>query len=252
MLDLSRQEQSMAESKLDTSFLYEEDSPYEPFWHQTHISEIVPGLFVGDIFAAYDLETLQKHKISAILNLTDQIPCNFPNHFQYKKLPIEDSSKCDISQYFQECCEFIHKHLVEEKTSVFVHCSYGKSRSATIVAAYLMVHQKKTATLALGIIQSKRRQISPNEGCLQALEALDQKFADNDSFRSSCRTCWPTLDLARGWHKYENIARVWRFALSVLQPVHCRSAVLTACDFLGLPPTKWSELVKQVTERSTV
>ncbi|KAJ1144451.1 hypothetical protein NDU88_010750 [Pleurodeles waltl] len=58
---------------------------------------------------------------------------------------------------------------------VLVHCFKGKSRSATLVLAYLMIYQNMTLLDALVTVSAKRH-IGPNEGFLQDLRHLDKKL----------------------------------------------------------------------------
>lgn len=47
----------------------------------------------------------------------------------------EDSLETDLFKYFQTTCEFIKKNLT---SGVLIHCEAGRSRSATIAAAFLI------------------------------------------------------------------------------------------------------------------
>ena len=49
-----------------------------------------------------------------------------------------DLPQADISQYFDECVEFIDRALSFSCGLVFVNCLLGFSRSTAIVSAYLM------------------------------------------------------------------------------------------------------------------
>lgn len=58
---------------------------------------------------------------------------------------------------------------------VLVHCAMGLSRSATLVLAYLMIHENMKLEDAIEAI-SANRNISPNEGFLEQLRQLDKEL----------------------------------------------------------------------------
>lgn len=58
---------------------------------------------------------------------------------------------------------------------VLVHCVVGVSRSATLVLAYLMLHQQLSLQQAI-ITVRERRWIFPNRGFLRQLCQLDQQL----------------------------------------------------------------------------
>lgn len=58
---------------------------------------------------------------------------------------------------------------------VLVHCAMGLSRSATLVLAYLMIHENMKLEDAIEAV-SANRNISPNEGFLEQLRQLDKEL----------------------------------------------------------------------------
>lgn len=58
---------------------------------------------------------------------------NFKEDFCYKKLEIQDTLDQNLKGYFEEVFDFI-----EKAEKILVHCSQGKSRSASFVIYYLM------------------------------------------------------------------------------------------------------------------
>ena len=53
--------------------------------------------------------------------------------------PVDDFPDQDIGQYFDEAVKFINDALEEKESNVvLVHCLQGKSRSASIICAYLI------------------------------------------------------------------------------------------------------------------
>lgn len=61
---------------------------------------------------------------------------------------------------------------------VLVHCFLGRSRSATIVLAYLMARRQMRLADALSFLRAIRPQIEPNRGFVRQLEAYEQQLME--------------------------------------------------------------------------
>ncbi|XP_015671953.1 dual specificity protein phosphatase 13 [Protobothrops mucrosquamatus] len=147
-----------------------------------HVDQVWPNLYLGDAWAARSKSVLQSVGITHILNAADG-PYNINTGVRYyRDLPIQyygvqafDGNSFDISVFFHEAADFIHKALNTAGGKVFVHCAIGLSRSATLVLAYLMIHENLTLVEALKSVDSHRG-ICPNTGFLSQLRALDIKL----------------------------------------------------------------------------
>ena len=140
------------------------------------IHEIIKDfLWLGNSYAAVNIEDLKKKGIKKILSVWDHQGPNYnDNDFIHKKIKIDDVFNQNIIQYFGECLNFIKG---DEK--VFVHCLAGSSRSASIVIAYIMWSEKKTFMEAFDIVKSKRY-ISPNDGFQEQLKMFEKILVKND------------------------------------------------------------------------
>ena len=67
--------------------------------------------------------------------------------------------------------------------NVLVHCAQGKSRSSTIVVAYVMASMKLSWEKALEYVQERRKMAQPNPGFLKRLARLNTE----DKFISFCK-----------------------------------------------------------------
>lgn len=54
--------------------------------------------------------------------------------------------------------------LLQTGGKILIHCAQGRSRSATLLLAYLMFDQKITYYEAIKFLKSKRPQCQPNDG----------------------------------------------------------------------------------------
>ena len=133
------------------------------------LDQIIDNIYLGNLLAAKDIETLKSKGIKKILSIMDEeTPKYESSDFIHKKVNVEDYNGQNIIQYFGECLNFMKG---EEK--ILVHCMAGASRSATIVIAYLMWTKKMNDTDAIKFIQKKRSAVNPNKGFRDQLKILE-------------------------------------------------------------------------------
>ncbi|KAI3455141.1 hypothetical protein Pfo_011804 [Paulownia fortunei] len=142
-------------------------------------SPISSSLFIGGALAARSVYTLQLLGITHILclcsNEIGQADSQFPELFEYKNFSICDNEDTNISDIFQEAHDFIN-HVEQIGGKVLVHCFEGKSRSATLVLAYLMLRKNFTLLQAWNALKQAHRRAQPNDGFARILLDLDQKL----------------------------------------------------------------------------
>ena len=109
-------------------------------------SEIIPGLFIGNMNTARNKMFIKNNRIGAVLNCTPDVPNYFSNQrvggdaVEYMRINLNDNAQ-DISKmyrYLPCAVSFIYKNLVLDRKPVLVHCHAGVQRSATMVVAFLM------------------------------------------------------------------------------------------------------------------
>ena len=147
------------------------------------IDEVEPRVFISNDKTANKLSILKAFNITHVLIVANGIETKFPKNFWYKVLPVKDDRNFKISKYFKSAIKFIEDALDENGTNnVLVHCYAGQSRSATIVAAYLIHKYDITFTEALQKIR-QHRYINPNGGFRQQLYDFQVKvtgFTDGE------------------------------------------------------------------------
>lgn len=89
-----------------------EPSECEPSTYQQPTGapiEIITNLYLGNVKHSEDLESLQRHNIKYILNVTPDLPNKFEasGAIKYLKIPITDHGSQDLQAHFPAAIEFI-------------------------------------------------------------------------------------------------------------------------------------------------
>jgi predicted protein tyrosine phosphatase len=143
--------------------------------------QILPGLFLGSIGAAKNLQLIKANKIGQILCIGKNIPLFHINNqscqeLVYKQINVLDGEKIDIQQYFEEAIEFIElAHQPKDNSqasAVLIHCFAGRSRSVTILLAYLLhCHYRNNDSYLLQLLKQFDNQVEINKDT-EMLEVL--------------------------------------------------------------------------------
>lgn len=127
-----------------------------------HSDKIIDHLWIGDRISATDSDFLSQNKVKLVVNCTKdlQIPMVYQRlGIQVIRLPINDINNQDSNTLLRNeidgIVDTIHGYR-KNGLNVLVHCYAGMSRSATVVASYLIKHYDHQAALAIMYIQSKR------------------------------------------------------------------------------------------------
>lgn len=96
--------------------------------------------------------------------------------FKYTCVPLTDTENEYVLKHFKETNEWINKALKSPKNKVLVHCFAGKSRSSTMLCAYLMQKEKRKRDSILEEIKEKRSIIQPNPGFMSQLLEWEEEL----------------------------------------------------------------------------
>ena len=143
-------------------------------------SLICDRLFLGSNQDAQNIDAVKRHQIRYVLNMTGSksyshdffVTAGYPE-IVLLCVDAHDQDDYNISDDFLVALNFIHKSLRIGDGALLVHCAAGVSRSATIVAAYLMVKQRISASAAILLVHQARPCVCPNIGFLKQLLAFD-------------------------------------------------------------------------------
>mmetsp|Transcript_95344 Transcript_95344/g.179258 ORF Transcript_95344/g.179258 Transcript_95344/m.179258 type:complete len:387 (-) Transcript_95344:89-1249(-) len=149
-------------------------------------SEILDGfLYLGDVENACSRSQLREYGITRILSVTTSPELGQHEDVKRIFLYIRDAEDEDISVLFSPACDFI-KQAKQDKERVLVHCMAGRSRSATLVLAFLMRHEHMTLHDAFILAKQRRSIVFPNVGFWKLLmEEEHKRFGQNSQTPSA-------------------------------------------------------------------
>lgn len=149
-----------------TALVAERFCPDESY-PRTNYSLIEDGLYLGGILEAPPPGT------RAVLNVCEtKDPYRAEAH---RWEPIPDASPAPDMDWLRQQVEFIDTERRAGR-AVFVHCRAGTSRSAMVVAAYLMARDGLGRDEALALLRAKRPRVGPNFAFLCLLLEWEQSL----------------------------------------------------------------------------
>lgn len=140
-----------------------------------HMHQIRPRLWLGSVEATQDWEMLQQCHITHVLTCGRGLELPLPAKVhRLLTLEIDDIDQVDMLEHLPQTSHCISRTLADDSASILVHCAAGRSRSASIVIAYLMRIEKLTYLEARNSVQKVRTIIQPNTGFSHQLEWYGQ------------------------------------------------------------------------------
>ncbi|KAL5490238.1 TIF1 [Sanghuangporus weigelae] len=136
------------------------------------LTEIIPGLYMSDLSAA---ESVKTHDCYGITHVLSVMPGNviLPRTSRPSPLtlqiPIRDTPFEELAGHLSRTSAFISDAL-HKRGRVLVHCVQGMSRSASVVAAYLMATYGWSVQQAVQFVRDRCSTAQPNSGFLLQLQ----------------------------------------------------------------------------------
>lgn len=130
----------------------------DPYGNRTCATEILPGLWLGNIESSVDIDFLQNENITCIINCTNTFP--FPDIAVRKiRVPVLDNgAPSEIYKMYTLLDRgAIVINALLPRCNILVHCQAGKQRSVAILLAYLMKYCRFTLPEAVAVLKSKRK-----------------------------------------------------------------------------------------------
>ena len=143
------------------------------------IDHIIDNIYLGDFRTADNIDILKEHNITHIINCAFNLPNKFPEKITYKRLDLRDEPDQPIIEKLEEAYQFIKEN---KEKNIFVHCVFGKSRSASVVIFYIMKEKKLNFKEAKEFVKNIRKIVEPNSGFEMELNRYyDEHIANKES-----------------------------------------------------------------------
>jgi Dual specificity phosphatase, catalytic domain len=139
-------------------------------------TEIIPRLYLGDLYHAESKDVLERLGITHILSAMGgivRIPDLQIRHYQ---IPLLDAPFSELASYLPSSTAFLREALKDVNARVLVHCFRGVSRSASVVAALLIAEYGWSTMQAVQYIKSKRPKAEPNFGFVSQLKEYSRSL----------------------------------------------------------------------------
>ena len=138
--------------------------------------QVIPYLYIGPWEARNDVGRFGIKHIISVLTAEErqhpEYPAWIPASVSEHGYIIDDTLTAVLKPVIDDTLSIIHTARIKGE-AILVHCGAGKSRSASIIIAYLMVHERMRMADAIKLLKSVRPIIAPNASFLEQLEKLD-------------------------------------------------------------------------------
>jgi atypical dual specificity phosphatase len=133
---------------------------YEKVRGHAWVDQITPDLWLGGApLYKRDYDFILNNDIQAVLNIRaerdDDEALYAKNNITYKKVEVLDMIVPPLPAIDESVAWM--REQIEDGRSVFIHCAKGRSRSATLIAAYLVKYENMTIDQAHQLMLKKRK-----------------------------------------------------------------------------------------------
>ena len=154
----------------------------------SHPSQILSWIYLGNFLNANNNEEIRQLNITYVLNCAYEIKLfDLPKDINYCHLNIIDNPQENLLQYFDKAFSFIESAR-KNSENILIHCKMGRSRSTSILIAYMIKYFGFSAQKALEFIKLRRKEINPNIGFIGQLYSYERyilKFRKNSDYNNN-------------------------------------------------------------------
>lgn len=142
---------------------------FGPFDSVFEANEIIDNFYIGDVNSSFAYNSLKEKGITNIISVITGFEPPFSDEFNYLVVDALDTENTDISAVFEATNKFLD-NIFENNEKVLIHCLRGRSRSATILCAFLIKKFGMKLDKILELMKDKREVIAPNTHFCEQLE----------------------------------------------------------------------------------
>ncbi|XP_012738238.2 dual specificity protein phosphatase 12 isoform X2 [Fundulus heteroclitus] len=145
------------------------------------------GVYIGSAADLNDRQALEAASVTHVLSVDSADPALLlpPDGKLLRKwIDVLDEATSDLLSHMDACCVFIEE-AVKGGGAALVHCQAGRSRSATIVTAYLMKRYQLGFTEAYNRLKGLKQDVQVNSGFEEQLHLYEAMHCEVDTSSSS-------------------------------------------------------------------
>ncbi|XP_062285231.1 dual specificity protein phosphatase 12 [Scomber scombrus] len=180
-----------------------------------------PGLYIGTAADLNDSRALADAAVTHVLSVDSVDPASLlpaDRGFSRKWINVLDEATSDLLSHMDDCFLFI-REAVDAGRAALVHCQAGRSRSATIVTAYLMKRYQLDFTEAYSRLKSVKQDVQVNSGFEEQLSLYEAMQCEVDTYSP----LYKQYRLTKITEKYPELQHVPR-ELFASDPAHSSSS----------------------------
>ncbi|XP_071348295.1 dual specificity protein phosphatase 12 isoform X1 [Trachinotus anak] len=180
-----------------------------------------PGLYIGTAADLNDRQALASAAVTHILSVDSVDPALLlpaDGGFHRKWINVLDEVTSDLLSHMDDCFLFIQE-AVDGGRAALVHCQAGRSRSATIVTAYLMKRYQLGFSEAYNRLKSVKQSVQVNGGFEEQLHLYEAMNCEVDT----SSPLYKQYRLTKITEKYPELQQVPR-ELFAVDPAHSSSS----------------------------
>jgi hypothetical protein len=132
-------------------------------WFYGEPTYIKNNIYLGSSFNAANKTMLDKQNIKYIINITAEITNYYPNDITYVNYKMHDNNKESILNYLEDSYKKIKQFQENNNGNILIHCFMGASRSATLVAYYLMREYNLEPYHIYKLLKKRRKLVNPTK-----------------------------------------------------------------------------------------
>ncbi|XP_034054707.1 dual specificity protein phosphatase 14 isoform X1 [Gymnodraco acuticeps] len=148
----------------------------------SQVSQVRPGLYLSGSDPALRLSVLSSRSISLVVNASGLQDLVYPQMegLSVLNVPLQDQPHAPLKLYFDLVGERIHQNRTGR---TLVHCSAGRSRSPSLIIAYLMRFEGLSLRRAHEAVLEQRPFIRPNAGFWRQLMEYERSLFGRNTMR---------------------------------------------------------------------
>ncbi len=141
------------------------------------VKEIIPGLWLGDKDISMNKQFFKDNDINIVINCSKDLP--FINlDVEKVRLKIHDNLENEEIINMYNNLNYITKYINDNLLlcrNILVHCYAGKQRSATVIAAYLLLYGRMKLEMVIDLIKCKKSDVfTPTTNFISSLKLFSK------------------------------------------------------------------------------